>query len=464
MATRKVTMSGLELATRNGRLRPRGAGVCVPLEIERPLGAAAPVGFGVCLPQGRLREVGGGRLGEGGEPVSVQLETLGRWTDGSVRWLHVDGVLPAGAAGRSDWELELGAEEAATRGIAVSETPASVVVDCGPARFTIDRQTGRWSGPGGETVDLVLTTNRGRRLRGTVDEVCVEARGPVRACVRIAGRFVKAGLRYQVRLSFFAGTGLVQAETRLHNPRPARHPGGLWDLGDAGSALFRDLSLEATLPTGEHHVSFKCDAASREPAEELSGGRLEIYQESSGGENWRSAAHVNREGVVPLRFRGYRVEGFESGATLRVAGSNLRHGVWRHTRAEPVVTVEGRQGAVAVAVAEFWQQFPKAVEVERDRLSVRLFPGQFGDLFELQGGERKTHRVWFSFQRTDEGPQPLEWVYRPATVRIAPEWCDEAGVMPKLSAPENAAAERLDSLLGEAIGGRRVARQSREGG
>src|SRR5207249_1030182 len=54
---------------------------------------------------------------------------------------------------------------------------------------------------------------------------------------------------------------------------------------------------------------------------------LEIYQDSSGGENWRSRNHVNRHGRVPCSFRGY-------GA--RHAGRE-EHGL----RASPVVAVEG---------------------------------------------------------------------------------------------------------------------------
>ena len=34
---------------------------------------------------------------------------------------------------------------------------------------------------------------------------------------------------------------------------------------------------------------------------------FELYQDSSGGDNWRSTNHQNREGTVTLRFRGYRV-------------------------------------------------------------------------------------------------------------------------------------------------------------
>ena len=36
------------------------------------------------------------------------------------------------------------------------------------------------------------------------------------------------------------------------------------------------------------------------------GDRFAVYQDSSGGANWQSSNHVNREGHVPTSFRGYR--------------------------------------------------------------------------------------------------------------------------------------------------------------
>ena len=42
---------------------------------------------------------------------------------------------------------------------------------------------------------------------------------------------------------------------------------------------------------------------------------------------------------------------------------------------------------------QFWQNFPKAIEAEAGvgELSLRIFPIQFADVHEIQGGEQKTH-------------------------------------------------------------------------
>jgi hypothetical protein len=519
------------------------AGVTARVVIEHAApDAATPVRFGLPLPPGVLPDAGPGRLcGPDGQTVAAQSQTLARWADGSVRWLEIDGVLPPGDPGIQQWEWvgeSRGESPEARAGLRVDESSAAVVIETGVGRFVVDRKTGRWTCPGDESIGAVLTDARGFPAAPEIDRVRVAARGPVRATVEIEGRFPGAGgLRLLTRLHFYAGTGLVEAEVRLHNPNRARHKGGLWDLGDGGSAPFRDFSLEATLPAGERQTAYRTEStADHSPRTSRS---LEIYQDSSGGENWQSAVHVNREGIVPQRFQGYRVTvvdgavggrrsavgdrrergggepgiqgvsepdasasrlmesdrwsavgdrrergGGEQGVSepdasaSRLMESDRRSAVGDRRergggeqgisepdasasrlmesglRAEPVVTVSGPDGGMSVAVPEFWQQFPKAIEAEEGRLWVRLFPRQFGDLFELQGGERKTHRVWFSFQAAGaEQPQPLDWVYRPAVVRLSTEWSQAASLLPKLSPAKSAASEKLELLLRDALQG-----------
>ncbi|MGH7199323.1 MAG: hypothetical protein ACREJB_01880, partial [Planctomycetaceae bacterium] len=101
---------------------------------------------------------------------------------------------------------------------------------------------------------------------------------------------------------------------------------------------------------------------------------------------------------------------------------------------------------------------PKAVSVEENRLRVGLFPGEFDDLFELQGGERKTHTVWLQFgdaAAADRMLASLAWVHRPAMVRPNAAWCDESRALPSVSIGPSAASERLDALLAEALDGER---------
>ncbi|MHC4455376.1 MAG: hypothetical protein ACYSWS_11915, partial [Planctomycetota bacterium] len=130
---------------------------------------------------------------------------------------------------------------------------------------------------------------------------------------------------------------------------------------------------------------------------------------SSGGENWNSPNHVNRDGEVKNTFRGFRV--FSDGAIINEG-----------LRATPIVTVSASNMTFGVAIKDFWQNFPKSIEAKNNFLTIRLFPKQHKDLFELQGGEQKTHTCFLSFGLDLKDKTGLDWVQNPLVPRATPEW------------------------------------------
>jgi hypothetical protein len=387
-----------------------------------------------------------------GAPVAVQGATLARWCDGSVKWLLLDFLLPPGDAGNMRWGLGPCRSDAAlvpAETLQVHESEHEVVVESGAAAFHLNRRVFRpfeqvmvggrpcLEGTCGSTH---LRDSRDRLGFAQVESVRVEARGPVRATVCFAGRFTgSVPCRFVARVCFFAGLGLVRLRLTLHNPRPARHRGGLWDLGDPGSLRFRDLSLELSLASGAAPtMSWSAEPAL--PCRSGYTGSVEIYQDSSGGEHWQSPNHVNRDGELPCSFRGYRVR----------AGQHEDLGL----RASPVLSLHGDCASVTAAVPEFWQQFPKALEGDGRVLRVRLFPQQCGDLFELQGGEQKTHTVWLEFDPCGQLPElPLDWVHEPARVHVAPDGVAASGAVVPFAPPTTRAATPLEALLSVAVKG-----------
>jgi hypothetical protein len=382
-----------------------------------------------------------------GEPVPLQAQPLVNWPDGSVRWLLLDFVPERVPGGVSRWALarpQDGVVPPPAKSLRIRESSEAIEVNTGTVTCHLTRASlplpERVVVGGVQVLDqqvtaTLLTDVRSRAARPKVEQVAVEARGPVRATVCVKGFFPgRARCRFVARLCFFAGTGLVRLRLTLHNPARARHRGGLWDLGDAGSVFFRDLSLQLGLREGPTQVAWMVKPG--QPASASHSARLEIYQASSGGEKWHSRNHVNRQGRVLCAFRGYR---------LRAEG-RAEQGL----RAEPVVALQQSGVALSAAVPEFWQQFPKAIEADGRTLRLRLFPRQWGEPFELQGGEQKTHTVWLRFA-ADEGGDvaSLGWVHQPARVHAPREWYAQAGVL--------GAAEvegRLESLLEEAVGGK----------
>jgi hypothetical protein len=414
-------------------------------------GQAEPVTVGLPFPKGSLTNPTCLALLDGeGRAVPIQATPLARWSDESVKWLLVDFLVDGPVEAGSAWSLTKGREAARPRGdgIRVERLPDAIAVDTGAATFQVGRGRQplfRASVAGAEVMEpgsaqIVLIDDKGGRPAPTVDDLAVEFEGPLRTTIRAGGRFAgRAPLRFTARFCVFAGTGLVRVRVTLHNPRRARHAGGLWDLGDPGSVLFRELAFELGLAgAGGPEVIWTAEPG--QTPRRSAGGALEIYQDSSGGENWNSRNHVNRRGQVPCSFRGYRVRGED--------------GEERGDRANPVVTACGVAGRITAAVPEFWQQFPKALEVRGRSLSAALFPGQFGDLFELQGGERKTHALWLDFGPPGEPPHsPLAWVHDPVRVTAAPEWYERSAVIPYFSPAPDGEGDRCDDLLRDVVDG-----------
>jgi glycosyltransferase involved in cell wall biosynthesis len=390
-------------------------------------------------------------LDETGRALPLQTSALAHWSDGTVKWALLDSLLLAEHGSRLRLEIRpgVGPDRPGRSAVHVRQARDETVVDTGAAVFHVGHKTlqplARVVLGGIDVLDtaasrVVLTDAADREETPPVAAVTVEADGPVRATIRLEGAFRgKVRARFVARLCFFAGTGLVRVRLTAHNPRRAHHRGGLWDLGDRGSMFFRDLSLELALRS-EAAPRTTWSAELDQTPGAASGVPLEIYQDSSGGANWRSTNHVNRYGKVPCSFRGYRV---------RIG--NQEH---RGLRASPLLVLAGDHGSVSVGFPDFWQQFPKAVEALDGRLRVRLFPRQFGDSFELQGGEQKMHVLWLDFTAATPSPaSPLEWVHRPVRVHAAPAWYGISGAVPFLAPIAEGSRSPMDALLHGAVEG-----------
>jgi hypothetical protein len=345
--------------------------------------------------------------------------------------------------------IDEGISQPSPLGLRLMERSEGIMINTGAATFRVDRTRfpfGQVFSAGQELTDhtasqVVLTDAKGRVSKPEVTHFSVENSGPVRATFRFEGVFGgSARLRFVARVCYFWSTSLVRLRFTCQNPRRARHRGGLWDLGGTGSIRFRDLSLEValaarTLPT----LCWKESPDS--PVQRAEAGNLELYQDSSGGENWQSKNHIDSHGHVPVSFRGYRVR----------VDSQEHYGL----RASPVICLHGSQASMAVAVPEFWQQFPKAIEADGRGVRVRLFPIQFADLFELQGGEQKTHTVWFDIcgrpKQTDRFP--LDWVSQPVGVHASLETYAQSGTIPYLMPVNTVSDLRAGRLLYETLSG-----------
>jgi hypothetical protein len=434
--------------------------VVAPLVANRvqPVAKPLPVRFGVPLPRGELvGEHFAAAVDFDDERIEAQATPLARWSDGSVRWLLVD-VLPTSLSMQSSrallraWRVD----QRVSGGVEVRQSDDAWIADTGNAVFRIDATTFRpirsveFAGGAGcieNAAAIELVDAKSRRRTPTVECIRIESAGPVRTVLRASGAFTGSdGLRWSARIAFFAGSDFVCLRFAIHNPHAARHRGGIWDLGDRGSRFFRSLDLTLKRPAGDATtVRWRIDDASPLLRDD---SRLAVYQGSSGGRNWQSRNHVDRHGRVPCVVPGY----VEETSRGRRAGQ----------RAMPVVACEGDIACVTAAVPNFWQQFPKAIDAGEDGLRIGLFPGRWsagGSLFELQGGERKTHAVWMSFGNSSRDSAdsatalPLDGVFAPLRLSADPAWIRDSRAIDGFVTQDEHSDNRFGAYAEQAVAG-----------
>ena len=282
-----------------------------------------PVTVGVPFPKGIVFDPLGLTLfDQHDRPRELQVQILARWFDDSIKWALLDFLADVEPKASAEYQVKYcSTPHTAAPNIPVRRVADAIVVDTGQGAFCINTHTlkpfDRIEMQGSPIVTtpgskIVLTDDAAREYEPTITQLSVDTAGPIRTTLGVHGKFYtstrKTFADFTARLNFYAHSNFVEVKFTLRNPRAAHHPGGLWDLGDKGSIYFKDLSLHVPLASNEQprtHWLVQPD----EPLIQSHSPNVEIYQDSSGGENWNSANHVNRFGKVMTSFRGFRVTG-----------------------------------------------------------------------------------------------------------------------------------------------------------
>ena len=414
-----------------------------------------PVTCGVPWPRGLLADTQHlVLLDESDRPIPSQFDVLDRWPDGTVRWLLVD--FQASTSTCRLVSTTTTSEHAfPEHPVSCDEDAGGAIVNTGVAQFEI-RKTLRDSkimsvlSDGAPCADVAFDVidQNNIKFAPAVERVTVPTRGPLRTVVHLEGSLRHEGSDplhdLAIELHFFAGSAAVRGELTMINRRAAGHPGGKWVLGSEGSVFLRDASLKFTL-TGESKagaIGLACQADA--PIQNVN-EPFELYQDSSGGENWNSRNHLNRDDRIPVSFCGYR----------------LKHGDTECTdlRATPTATL-GTQ--LAVTCPNFWQNFPKTLEANDSAITLRLFPKQFGDVHELQGGEQKTHTFCCAFGKDTVTEKPLAWVHAPLIAHANPDWYAKSQAVAHLLSGAGDPHPKHQALINSAIEGNDTFETKRE--
>jgi hypothetical protein len=360
--------------------------------------------LGIPLAQGELSPERSLILADPGtsEELNFQTSPMAHWPDGSIRWLRLQflGELQP----NEQRTIELRSREAsapALSSLTCEQNRNGLDIDTGAARFHLTTNRPAWTHAANTDPvhhNLSLHNAEGKLCRVIADRnwIIID-HGTVSLSAELTGWFLDGETRlarFHCRLTFYRNSKTVEAETCIHNPLRARHPGGLWDLGDPGSIHFKALTISAGLPTIR---KIKLKSEPDKQSVEIASGNCLLYQDSSGGQNWNSLNHVNANGEVTTRFRGYR---FSVNDKTQFAGN----------RASPAITVASSSVTVQATLPRFWQNFPSSIGAYDNQLLVGLFPGEAAEAYELQGGERKTQTAYFHYGGETDA---LTWTLSP---------------------------------------------------
>ena len=203
-------------------------------------------------------------------------------------------------------------------------------------------------------------------------------------------------LQFTTLITLYATLPFVKIETTIHNPNPAKHPGGVWDLGDEGAEFLSSATFSLDL-ADSNGITYR---TTQNAEWHTTKSNTKITQHASGGKNWRSPVHVDKDNQVTLKTNGFEVTDNQT---------QIDHG----NRATP--TLHCTNG-VGLSIERFWQNFPTSIEIDNNSCQISLFPHTSETPHELQGGEKKTYTFWLSL--SNQASQ-LDWIHTPPVARPA---------------------------------------------
>lgn len=404
-----------------------------------------PITWGFPFPQGALWDLSHCRvLGPDGAPLPAQKRVQVSWEDGSVRWALFDLQVDLTPSGAVDLALEYGpdvADAPPAKGIEISADGEGVQLDAGLLRIGISRadyafparievqEDGAYrpvTGFGGALPAIALRDADGQdyTVSGAVDDVAVEEAGPLRAVVRVdaAHRSADGGTLFRsiLRLTAYHNKPFVRVQHTFEND----HTGDLY-------SVVRSLTLGANV----------------EP------GRLESVLIGEG-------EAAPGAGTVSLR------QPLDDAYTLRQGDATLREG----EHAPNWLAASGPAGAVAVAMRDFWQNYPKGWQVGPSGIEIGICPDvsdvsypqggveEVRSFFYLQGGQYKfkrgmsrTHDMLFAFgPEPEDAAQPVRPFSEPPLIRVEPDLFVRTGVLSDYAMRSDATGQ-YDGWVGEAL-------------
>ncbi len=314
---------------------------------------------------------------EGGRALPLQTSVLSRWKDGSARWVLLDfqAAPPANATAR--FKLAWGEDPT----IVTPEFPAEVNRRIRPslrAGAVLVSVAGNALLRISDRVDigLTMTDGQGKTCAATAESVDVQREGAIRSTLLLRGAFRgpdgRRVLGFRMSASVFAGLSNVYLEPQV-----------LIDSDNDVIHHLRDLEVTVT------------------PLKAMRSATI-------GGKPGWNGLPTSSVRLLQVDDRNYRFEGSP--------GSGSKAPGWAE--------MDDGEGTIAVALRDFWQQWPKSIEADSECLSIGLFPkfekGTFDHMepwykhqylfedncYRLRTGQAPRWQIWLGF--SGDGPSLVQ--------------------------------------------------------
>ena len=265
---------------------------------------------------------------DGRTRVPLQTRVMATWPDGSARWLLLGFQAAPPANGVETFTLSRMGD------VAASAHPDPVRCSRG-SRPRLRSGSVEVSGSddallhiaGRAQVALTLVAASGAICPAIAESTAIEMAGPMHSVLTIAGSFYLPGGKrvfgFQLRTSVYAGLPLIRIE-----------PGIIVDSDHGILQRFRELRM---------------DILPRAPARNARLG---------GAPGWAGAVKSKRVRLFQVDDQNYLLQG--------ARGKGGKAPGWGELADE--------NGEIAVCLRDFWQQWPKALEVGRTGIGIGLFP------------------------------------------------------------------------------------------
>lgn len=409
------------------------------------------VRIGLPFPEGDLPDVLQLELCDHeGQRIPASFTTTACWNDGSVKWAVLEFFMDVAESSATNVKICLNpdAHMAVPSKAEIEESSSEIRVHRNGVNISVAKDSFRPFNSVSLHGDVQvcksslteMTLMNGEKAAFTVEKVSWRDSEIVTRITMSGG----VGNRAAGNLAEFSSTiliydELVKVELSLRNPKSAKHYGGIWDLGDSNSLYIKDFSQ-------------KMDMAPLSSAAYSMGNKLNhypsfsIYQGSSGGDNSRHPNHMNRNGGININCDGFSICGPEG---------ELEKG----KRLNAEIVAQGEGFSVAVAMENFWQNFPKKMAIEDGSLKLGFFPAENEVEYELQPGEQKTHSYYLRFMQ--EGAR-LAWLYEPIRVEVPHAWYLDSKAVPYLAAADKMLDPVLENMITSLVEGENTLLDRRE--